>query len=147
MSETPTNPWIHIGECPVCINGLGRVRTCGEGESRHFYAVCDECEAIWKEPDIASKRDFADAEDPRCPLCAEALYGEQSHWSLTSDILGTPWHEKATIEPNNDIIGEQPSGTGAGKTESDNLDSDALASAGEERLSGDTLDDELRPGC
>lgn len=89
--ERYSGPWVHIGECPVCVNGLARVRTCGEGESRHLFAICDECEAVWTEPDTAASRRFADAEDPRCPLCDLPLYGEQSHWSMPSEVEGSPW--------------------------------------------------------
>lgn len=96
MKELPTNPWIHIGECPFCVNGLCRVRTCTDEKSgRHFYAVCDECEAIWIEPDTSTRKRFADAENPSCPVCGLPLYGAQSHWSLPDEIRGTPWDEQA----------------------------------------------------
>ena len=39
-------PWIHIGECPVCVDGLCRIRCCeGDNGIAHLFAMCDECEA------------------------------------------------------------------------------------------------------
>jgi hypothetical protein len=104
MNETPTLPWIHIGECPVCVNGLCRVRTCeGNHGSRHFYAMCDECEALWIEPSTESEKSFPDATRPACPICGQDLYGPQSHWSLPQELGGTVWEENAIFDLPSDV--------------------------------------------
>ncbi len=100
MKKPPAYPWIHLGECPVCVNGLCRVRTCtgcSDGKPRH-YAVCDECEACWTVPDTTQKKTFADAQDPACPICGVEMYGPQSHWSLPEELRGTDWAANAILD-------------------------------------------------
>lgn len=91
--------WIHIGECPVCVDGLCRVRCCeseqGEG---HLYAMCDECEAIFLEPSTSSERSFPSAESPDCPICARPLYGPQAHWATAQELEHTDWNAAAIFE-------------------------------------------------
>lgn len=98
MSELPPSPWIHIGECPVCVNGLCRVRTCMQDGSVHFYAVCDECEALWLAPNTASPRTFPDAIQPKCPVCQQDLYGVQAHWALADELRGSEWMANAIFD-------------------------------------------------
>ncbi|MFK7736975.1 MAG: hypothetical protein AB8B50_13150 [Pirellulaceae bacterium] len=99
MKETPPNPWIHIGDCPVCVQGLVRIRTCTGGNAgvQHF-AMCDECEAIWLEPDTSTEKQFPDAENAKCPICEEDLFGSASRWSLPADISGTDWEANSILE-------------------------------------------------
>lgn len=99
MSEAPPNPWIHVGECPVCVDGIVRVRVCiDERCGKHFYALCDECEAIWLEPDTSTIKQFPDAENPVCPICSAPIYGEHSRWALPQDIAGTHWEAQAIFD-------------------------------------------------
>ena len=99
MSQPPATPWIHIGECPVCVNGLCRVRTCRDASGKnHFYAICDECEATWIESDVDSKRSFPNAQDPVCPICGAELYGKQAHWSLPDELAHTEWAVHAIFD-------------------------------------------------
>jgi len=99
MSETPNTPWIHLGECPVCVDGLCRIRTCTDDSvGEHFYAICDECDATWTVPDTCVPRIFPDAQDPLCPICSAELYGRQAHWSLADELVGTDWEENAIFE-------------------------------------------------
>lgn len=99
MNETPQAPWIHVGECPVCVNGLCRIRTCCEPSgSTHFYAMCDECEATWLQPDTGTPKSFPDAEHPQCPICQAPLYGEQAHWALSEELSGSEWEANAIFD-------------------------------------------------
>jgi hypothetical protein len=87
MTSIPPSPWIHIGECPVCVNGLVRIRACqSKAGEKHLFAMCDECQATWLEPDTNSKRIFPDAENALCPICSQSLFGPQSHWAWPDDI-------------------------------------------------------------
>ena len=108
MNELPPSPWIHIGECPVCVNGLCRVRTCEDEQGRrHLYAMCDECEAIWVKPDTASERVFPRGEEPLCPVCSRPLYGEQAHWTEPEEIAASSdWSLAAIFEMPNAL--DQP---------------------------------------
>jgi hypothetical protein len=106
--EDDNSPWVHIGECPVCVNGIVRVRTCHGGGETHLIAVCDECEAIWTDPDISNRRGFADAEKALCPICDQPLYGPQSHWSVPIDLQGTEWAAASILAwPSGDSDDEQ----------------------------------------
>ena len=90
MRDTPQLPWIHIGECPVCVNGLCRVRTCADEDGdQHLYAICDECEAIWIQPSTSSAIIYPDPDDPLCPICLQPLWGDQAHWSLVPELKET----------------------------------------------------------
>ena len=98
MTELPPSPWIHIGECPVCVDGLCRVRTCVKDAAAHFYALCDECEALWIAPNTDSPRTFPGASQPQCPICQQDLYGAQAHWALADELRGTEWMANAIFE-------------------------------------------------
>lgn len=99
MKEQPANPWIHIGECPFCVDGLCRVRACHGGESgAHLYALCDECGSAWTEPTTDSPKTFPDLDDPRCPACKQPLYGDHAHWALAEDVNGSGWSESVIFE-------------------------------------------------
>ena len=109
MNTTPPNPWIHIGECTFCVNGICRVRCCTAVEDeKHLFAVCDECEAIWIEPDTGSEKHFPDPESATCPICPAPLYGDQSRWALAEDLAGTPWETQVIYSvPSSDL--DEPS--------------------------------------
>ena len=122
--------WIYLGECPVCVNGLARIRCCtnaasansdchepakqadpndchhsstsgdtdcSAGKSAGLYAMCDECEAIWLQPDIATEHFYPPADSPRCPLCDDPLFGNHARWANTEDILSTVWEANCIV--------------------------------------------------
>lgn len=98
-TELPTVPWLHIGDCPVCGDGLCRVRCCiAPDGQRILYALCDECETIWLEPSTSSKRTTTHSENPQCPFTEQALYGPHSRWATTEDIRGTVWESETIVE-------------------------------------------------
>lgn len=99
MIQPPFAPWIHIGECPICTDGLCRVRcSVTSGQKKHLYAMCDECEAIWVQPTTTAPHQFPDAEDPTCPLTGIPLYGSGSRWATTEDIKGTDWENEVIVD-------------------------------------------------
>lgn len=163
MNDRQSNPWIHIGECPVCVDGLCRVRTCTtpNGES-HFYALCDECEATWIEPDNSSQKTFPDAEHPQCPICAADLFGPQAHWSQADELRGSKWSEFAiaievppdserhTLEPGKEYLASTSAAQLAeSSTESDTSPSQDVACDKDQARAQDevNLGDEPKPGC
>ncbi|MCA9133637.1 MAG: hypothetical protein KDA45_10800 [Planctomycetales bacterium] len=96
MSDVPFLPWIHIGDCPICVDGLCRVRACEDARlGKHLYAMCDECEALWLQPTTDSPSTFPQAEQPQCPVCSQPLYGPQAHWAHAEELRGTAWEENA----------------------------------------------------
>jgi len=157
-SKRPAVPWIHIGECPICGDGLCRVR-CGttpEGIVR-LYAMCDECEATWLKPDILGPSQFPDSEDPLCPVSGQALYGPGSRWATPEDVRGTDWESEVVIDLPVDLISDGESGVFVtGEDQASALDVPPLASPSEKSqskpadLHSDDWaygQDEPRPGC
>lgn len=59
----------------------------------HFFALCDECEAIWLKPDLQAERIFPDAENATCPICNADLFGSQARWATKQELHGTSWSE------------------------------------------------------
>lgn len=56
----------HLGECPLCEQGLIRVVRCPH--CRSVSALCDECEAIWSKP-RHFRRSSPASQHPQCPDC------------------------------------------------------------------------------
>ena len=52
----------------------------------HGLILCDECEAIWLEPDLSSKHLYVDPIESKCPVCNEDLWGPHSRWANESDL-------------------------------------------------------------
>ncbi|TWU42398.1 hypothetical protein [Novipirellula artificiosorum] len=92
------SPKHSIDFCPICGGGLCGVRICGlrrqdnqMASGGHGLIVCDECEAIWLEPDVSAPHQYPDACDARCPICNEPLWGAQSRWADADDLELLAW--------------------------------------------------------
>lgn len=141
MSEASDNArqsWVHAGSCPVCGDGLRRPRFCADslGE-RHFFLLCDECEALWLEPGDSSEQKYASMENPMCPICSAEMYGGQAGWVEEPDLVSEPisklaWSSALEITP----AAEDESGPVIKEPDGDSDQKDA--SYGQ---------DEPRPGC
>lgn len=59
----------YILSCPCCEQGLIRIGICPD--CGQMAAICDECEAIWKDPAQvkSSARAKPDGQHPICPHC------------------------------------------------------------------------------
>ena len=99
MTSNPsTKPWIHIGNCPVCKDGLARIRACrGDGEG-HLYALYDECESYWLSPSLEVEPSSVDPEDPLCPVCKTPMSCGCSDWATESDLVDTVWLDQVMID-------------------------------------------------
>lgn len=92
-------PLIHLGCCPVCEGGLCRVRVCGVTAGKlHPLAICDECEAMWTEPNLSTPHHYADAEVPRSPITQDPIWDESNRWATVEDICLLGWYEYVYIE-------------------------------------------------
>jgi hypothetical protein len=99
--SSPSVPLHSVDECPICGCGLCGIRICGLGTERpHGLVVCDECEAIWTEPDTSVANLWRDPEDPRCPICQEPLWGAQSRWARREDLELLGWQHAFDPELN-----------------------------------------------
>ena len=97
------SPKHSIDYCPICGGGLCGIRICGlvpaedralgqpDNVDAHGLIVCDECEAIWLEPDVTTDHQYPDSEEAACPVCSAALWGEQSRWASEADIVSLDW--------------------------------------------------------
>lgn len=98
------SPRHSIDFCPICGGGLCGIRICGVAPRRdperaddshsnepHGLVVCDECEAIWLDPDVTTAHQYPAAEDARCPICKEALWSTSSRWADWDDIKVLGW--------------------------------------------------------
>ncbi len=108
------SPKHSIDFCPVCGGGLCGIRICGvDNRSRdelfaitastepHGLIVCDECEAIWLEPDICTSHQYTDIEHPKCPICQASLWGASSRWANAGDIELLNW--QYAVNPDLDV--------------------------------------------
>lgn len=90
-----------IGFCPICGGGLCGIRVCGfpAGDEQdrlntsplHGFIVCDECEAIWLQPDLTTIHQYPHAVDPQCPVCDGPLWGDQSRWADLQEVALLGW--------------------------------------------------------
>ncbi|QDT06977.1 hypothetical protein K227x_54010 [Rubripirellula lacrimiformis] len=114
------SPKHSIDFCPVCGGGLCGIRVCGVADENsedrfaktgstepHGLIICDECEAIWLEPDIATPHQYPAIEDAQCPICHDPLWGKQSRWANMDDIEMLNW--QYAVNP--DLDGATDEGT------------------------------------
>jgi len=92
LKVTALTPEHSIDYCPICGGGLCGIRICGiQTDAPHGLVVCDECEAIWQQPDITTEHGYPDAGNARCPKCEAPLWGEQSRWATLEDCVALGW--------------------------------------------------------
>jgi hypothetical protein len=53
--------------------------------------VCDECEAIWLDPDVSSDHVYPDPTNSLCPVCGQSLWSDCSRWANDGDIAALGW--------------------------------------------------------
>jgi hypothetical protein len=100
-------PFHSIGVCPICGDGLCGIRTYESGhDSTYGLIVCDECDAIWTEPDLSAKPHFPDTEDERSPVDGQPIWGPTSHWADLNECARLGWLE--SIDPRLNHHGQQP---------------------------------------
>ena len=95
------SPQHSIDFCPICGGGLCGIRICGlssqvDGSNRrgdwiHGLIVCDECEAIWLDPDVSTDHVYPDPTRAQCPVCSKSLWGDQSRWANDADVAALGW--------------------------------------------------------
>ncbi|TWT97522.1 hypothetical protein Pla100_26760 [Neorhodopirellula pilleata] len=84
----------NVSSCPICGGGLCGVRAYfdASGVLTHGLVVCDECEAIWLQPDTGGVHVYADPESPRCPISGVELYHRgTSRWANEDDLASLGW--------------------------------------------------------
>ena len=98
--DSPVSMPLHsVDVCSICGCGLCGIRICGyQTDQPHGLVVCDECEAIWTQPDTSSPHLWRDAELPLCPVCEQPLWSNHSRWATREDLKQIGWEQ--VINPN-----------------------------------------------
>ena len=88
-----------VGPCPICEQGLCRVRVCTTDDQALFgCVVCDECEATWTDPTLHERFSQANPEVPVCPKSNIQLWGEQSRWADEEDLCSLGWNTQSITD-------------------------------------------------
>ena len=103
-----------INFCPICVGGLCGIRICGiapdqsedlfsrtGSDAPHGLVVCDECDAIWLEPDLSTAHQYPDVESARCPICSDHLWGKNGRWANQADVESLGWEFAVNPELDN----------------------------------------------
>ena len=106
--ESSVGPLHSIAHCPICGGGLCGVRICaGDDPTEPLpgrgFILCDECEAVWMQPDVSSEHLYVDPETPKCPICGGNLW-RTSRWATHDEIRQLGW--SAAIDPKLDVASE-----------------------------------------
>ena len=88
----------YVGFCPLCEQGAAGVRTCGY--PGHVVVVCDECDAMWRTPDLAGEPVLAGPADLACPRCGTSLQRPPARWATWEEIERAGWQDA--------VIGQGP---------------------------------------
>ncbi|MFT5323541.1 MAG: hypothetical protein ACI8P0_001391 [Planctomycetaceae bacterium] len=80
---------LHAGTCRCCDQGLLCFRICCE--PRRPLIVCDECDAIWNEPDLLAAPEFASAEGSECPFCGSPIWQAPARGATLSELKQCQW--------------------------------------------------------
>lgn len=118
-------PLHSIDFCPICGGGLCGIRIIGsppagsaedspvenaaenaavansEFDSQthlHGLVICDECEAIWLEPDVSTVHQYADLENAVSPINGQPIWGGSSRWASMEEIELLGWTEAVNRE-------------------------------------------------
>lgn len=134
------SPFHSISHCPICEGGLCGVRICGLSDQHseddefvratdppfggeaapridrnagpHGLIVCDECEAIWLEPDTTTEHQFPDPENAKCPVCGDHLWNGNNHWANRAEVAQLGYDDKT--DPALDYVAQDLDGPGSG---------------------------------
>lgn len=113
-------PQHSIDFCPVCGGGLCGIRIYGvnaeqTGEDRpapHGLVICDECEAIWLEPDTSTPHQYPSVDHPVSPVNGAPLWGETSRWATIEDVDALGWID--AINPALNVVDDAVGGNTPG---------------------------------
>lgn len=60
-------------------------------ESFHGIVICDECEAIWLEPDLNTVHQYPDIDRPASPVTGQPLWTGDARWADFSECEALGW--------------------------------------------------------
>jgi hypothetical protein len=77
-------------ECPVCGTISLSIRVCG-GEDEEIIVLCEECDAIWLEPDLSGEPYFPEEHNMLCPSGKGTIASPESYWANEAQIKAKGW--------------------------------------------------------
>ena len=121
-----SNPCHSIGFCPICGDGLCGIRIYQtDSDSTYGLIVCDECDAVWTEPDLSREPYYPDSEDARSPIDGQPIWSPSSNWADLRECALLGW--LGAIDPVLHCHGEQPG-------DDDPLDSPPIKDHSDQRI-------------
>ncbi len=106
-----STPSFSVGQCPICGDGLCGIRIYHADSPRAYgLVICDECEALWTEPNLSLKPVFpgvfADSDMACSPVDGWPLWDGSSHWADLQECARLGW--LSAIDPALVYHGPQP---------------------------------------
>ncbi|MFN7706480.1 MAG: hypothetical protein ACK5OH_00585 [bacterium] len=87
-----TKKYFYIDDCPICSQGLARVRVHVRKQSLTGYILCDECEAAWNDPSLLGRIPRGKEGDASCPDGKTSVWSEHCHWASIEEICLLGWY-------------------------------------------------------
>jgi ssDNA-binding Zn-finger/Zn-ribbon topoisomerase 1 len=90
----------YVGTCPVCEQGLCRVRIYDSNNQFLSCVVCDECDATWTDTSLCKSSRFRQpgSEVSVFPGSDIDLWGEPTRWANADDLLLLGWSSKNFVD-------------------------------------------------
>lgn len=85
-----------MGYCPKCGTGPLGVRCCGECGAA--WVMCEECDALWEEPQCLQPAQYPEQPDAPCPRCRFSLWQSPSHWATYDDLERLGWQQQIVAQ-------------------------------------------------
>lgn len=79
------------GPCPMCEQGNVGFRVCSDGKT--VVLLCDECEALWRDPGTISPStaEYPAAPDYRVPGQTCSVAGPEARWATRAEVDRAGW--------------------------------------------------------
>lgn len=91
-------PFLYVESCPICGDGLCRIRVCVQDQKILGCILCDECEAVWTDPSLKDRiAQRPGAEGPECPTCGLSLWSRSSHWANVGEACLLGWFDRVHL--------------------------------------------------
>ena len=91
---------IYVRHCPVCGQGLARVRTHACGQDQRFCLVCDKCDSTWQTP-TSNIYTQVDPSHATFPETAISVWSGDSRWAGLVETIQAGWYGDVTIVRDN----------------------------------------------
>jgi hypothetical protein len=92
-------PIIYVQSCPICGDGLCRVRVCCVEQRVQGFILCDECEAMWTDPSMLDRvHNDTSCGESHCPGTNLSVWDKNTHWANAGEVCLLGWFDQVRIE-------------------------------------------------